>query len=154
PLIVSETPLVGTGLEAKVARDSHAVVLATESGKVASVTADQIVVTKNGHIPESRKKLKTDLEAGIHVYELRKFMRSNAGTCVNQKPIVMKVQHVKKGQIIADGPNTDHGELALGRNVLVAFMPWNGYNFEDAIMISEKVVKEDMSTSIHIDDFE
>src|SRR5205807_5023359 len=114
PLIVSETPLVGTGLEAKVARDSHAVVLATESGKVASVTADQIVVTKNGHIPESRKKLKTDLEAGIHVYELRKFMRSNAGTCVNQKPIVMKGQHVKKGHIIADGPNTDHGELALG----------------------------------------
>jgi DNA-directed RNA polymerase subunit beta len=155
PLIVSETPLVGTGLEAKVARDSHAVVLATDSGKVASVTADQIVVTKDGrHIAEGRKKLKTDLDAGIHVYELRKFMRSNAGTCVNQKPIVMKGQHVKKGQVIADGPNTDHGELALGRNVLVAFMPWNGYNFEDAIMISEKVVKEDIYTSIHIDEFE
>ncbi|PYK52686.1 MAG: DNA-directed RNA polymerase subunit beta, partial [Verrucomicrobia bacterium] len=88
------------------------------------------------------------------VYELRKFMRSNAGTCVNQKPIVKKGQHVKRGQIIADGPNTDHGELALGRNVLVAFMPWNGYNFEDAIMISEKVVKEDIYTSIHIDEFE
>ena len=154
PLIVSEAPLVGTGLESKVARDSHAVLIATDSGKVASVTADQIVVTKDGHMPEGRKKLKTDLEAGIHVYELRKFMRSNAGTCVNQKPIVKRGQHVKRGQIIADGPNTDHGELALGRNVLVAFMPWNGYNFEDAIMISEKVVKEDIYTSIHIDEFE
>src|SRR5438067_3397287 len=154
PLIVSEAPLVGTGLESKVARDSHAVLIAIESGKVASVTADQIVVTKDGHMPEGRKKLKTDVEAGIHVYELRKFMRSNAGTCVNQKPIVKKGQHVKRGQVIADGPNTDHGELALGRNVLVAFMPWNGYNFEDAIMISEKVVKEDIYTSIHIDEFE
>src|SRR5438093_1311161 len=154
PLIVSEAPLVGTGLEEKVARDSHAVVLAAESGKVASVTADQIIVTKDGHLPESKRKLKTDPENGIHVYELRKFMRSNAGTCVNQKPIVRKGQHVKRGQVIADGPNTDHGELALGRNVLVAFMPWNGYNFEDAIMISEKVVKEDIYTSIHIDEFE
>src|SRR5438067_2393327 len=154
PLIVNEAPLVGTGLESKVARDSHAVLIATESGKVASVTADQIVVTKDGHMPEGRKKLKTDLEAGVHVYELRKFMRSNAGTCVNQKPIVKKGQHVKRGQVVADGPNTDHGELALGRNVLVAFMPWNGYNFEDAIMISEKVVKEDVYTSIHIDEFE
>jgi len=154
PLIVNEAPLVGTGLEGKVARDSHAVVLAVESGKVASVTADQIVVTKDGQMPESRKKLKSDPEEGIHIYELRKFMRSNAGTCVNQKPIVKKGQHVKKGQVIADGPNTDHGELALGRNVLVAFMPWNGYNFEDAIMISEKVVKEDIYTSIHIDEFE
>ena len=154
PLIVSESPLVGTGLEGKVARDSHAVIVAVESGKVASVTADQIVVTKDGHMPEGRKKLKTDHEAGVHVYELRKFMRSNAGTCVNQKPIVKKGQSIKKGQVIADGPNTEKGELALGRNVLVAFMPWNGYNFEDAIMISEKVVKEDIYTSIHIDEFE
>src|SRR4026209_2868112 len=154
PLIVSEMPLVGTGLEEKVARDSHAVVLATESGKDASVTADQIIVTKDGHLPESKKKVKTDSESGIYIYELRKFMRSNAGTCVNQKPIVRKGQHVKRGQVIADGPNTDRGELALGRNVLVAFMPWNGYNFEDAIMISEKVVKEDIYTSIHIDEFE
>ncbi|MGI8890727.1 MAG: DNA-directed RNA polymerase subunit beta [Chthoniobacterales bacterium] len=154
PLIVSESPLVGTGLEGKVARDSRAVVVSTEAGRVASVTADQIVVTKDGEMPESRKKLKTDEEAGVHVYELRKFMRSNAGTCVNQKPIVKKGQHVKRGQVIADGPNTEQGELALGRNVLVAFMPWNGYNFEDAIMISEKVVKEDIYTSIHIDEFE
>src|SRR5712672_922363 len=154
PLIVSEMPLVGTGLEEKVARDSHAVVLAVDSGKVASVTADQIIVTKDGHLSESKKKIKTDSESGIYVYELRKFMRSNAGTCVNQKPIVRKGQHVKRGQVIADGPNTDRGELALGRNVLVAFMPWNGYNFEDAIMISEKIVKEDIYTSIHIDEFE
>src|SRR5947209_8402678 len=125
PLIVSESPLVGTGLEGKVARDSHAVLISTEAGKVASVTAEQIVVTKDGHMPEGKRKLKTDLEAGIHVYELRKFMRSNAGTCVNQKPIVKKGQHVKKGQVIADGPNTDHGELALGRNVLVASSPWS-----------------------------
>src|SRR3989454_403136 len=154
PLIVSEAPLVGTGLEGKVARDSHAVLIAIDIGKVASVTADQIIVSKDGHVPEHRKRVKTDPEEGLYVYELRKFMRSNAGTCVNQKPIVKKGQHVKKGQIIADGPNTEHGELALGRNVLVAFMPWNGYNFEDAIMISEKVVKEDIYTSIHIDEFE
>src|SRR5437764_1286818 len=153
PLIVSEAPLVGTGLEGKVARDSHAVLIAIDSGKVASVTADQIIVSKDGHVPE-RKRIKNDPEEGLYVYELRKFMRSNAGTCVNQKPIVKKGQHVKKGQIIADGPNTEHGELALGRNVLVAFMPWNGYNFEDAIMISEKAVKADIYTSIHIDESE
>src|SRR3982751_3754755 len=154
PLIVSEAPLVGTGLEGKVARDSHAVLIAIDSGKVASVTADQIIVSKDGHVPEHRKRIKNDPEEGLYVYELRKFMRSNAGTCVNQKPIVKRGQHVKKGQIIADGPNTEQGELALGRNVLVAFMPWNGYNFEDAIMISDKVVKEDIYTSIHIDEFE
>ncbi len=154
PLIVSEAPLIGTGLEGKVARDSRAVVVAEASGKIASVTAEQIVITKDGHMPEGRKKLKTDPEAHVHVYELRKFMRSNAGTCVNQKPIVKKGAPVKSGDVIADGPNTEQGELALGRNVLVAFMPWNGYNFEDAIMISEKVVKEDIYTSIHIDEFE
>src|SRR6187402_1256430 len=154
PLLVSESPLVGTGMEGKVARDSNAVIVAEASGKVASVSADLIVLTKDGEMPEGKKKLKHDPEEGVYLYDLRKFMRSNAGTCVNQKPIVKKGQHVKRGQIIADGPNTDHGELALGRNVLVAFMPWNGYNFEDAIMISEKVVKEDIYTSIHIDEFE
>src|SRR6202007_936528 len=91
---------------------------------------------------------------GIYIYELRKYMRSNAGTCMNQKPLVKKGQKVHKGQVIADGPCTDAGELALGRNVLVAFMPWNGYNFEDAILISEKIVKEDIYTSIHIEEFE
>jgi len=154
PLLRSEAPLVGTGMEGKVARDSRAVIVTEASGKVASVTADQIVITKDGHLPEGRKKLKHDPEEHVYVYELRKFMRSNAGTCVNQKPIVKKGQSVHKGDVIADGPNTENGELALGRNVLVAFMPWNGYNFEDAIMISEKVVKEDIYTSIHIDEFE
>src|ERR1700759_2006277 len=154
PLLVSESPLVGTGLEGKVARDSRAVIVAEASGKVASVSADLIVVTKDGEMPEGKKKLKHDPEEGIYLYDLRKFMRSTDGTCVNQKPIVKKGQHIKKGDVIADGPNTEKGELALGRNVLVAFMPWNGYNFEDAITISEKVVKEDIYTSIHIDEFE
>ncbi len=113
-----------------------------------------IIITKDGHLPDGKKKIKHDPEEGIYVYELRKFMRSNAGTCVNQKPLVKKGQHIHKGDVIADGPNTENGELALGRNVLVAFMPWNGYNFEDAILISERIVKEDIYTSIHIDEFE
>ncbi len=154
PLIRSESPLVGTGLEGKVARDSKAVIVAEAEGVVASVTAEQIVITKDGRSPELRKKLVSRPDEGLHVYELRKFMRSNAGTCINQKPIVRKGERIAGGQVIADGPNTDAGELALGRNVLVAFMPWNGYNFEDAILISEKVVKEDTYTSIHIDEFE
>jgi DNA-directed RNA polymerase subunit beta len=154
PLIRSEAPLVGTGLEGKVARDSKAVIVAEAEGVVSSVTAEQIVITKDGKSPEPKKKLVSRPDEGLHVYELRKFMRSNAGTCINQKPIVRKGQRIAAGQVIADGPNTDAGELALGRNVLVAFMPWNGYNFEDAILISEKVVKEDTYTSIHIDEFE
>jgi DNA-directed RNA polymerase subunit beta len=154
PLIRSESPLVGTGLEGKVARDSKAVIVAEADGIVTSVVADQIVVTKDGKSHEPKKKLVSRPDEGLHVYELRKFMRSNAGTCINQKPIVRKGDKVKAGQVIADGPNTEAGELALGRNVLVAFMPWNGYNFEDAILISEKVVKEDIYTSIHIDEFE
>jgi len=154
PLIRSESPLVGTGLEGKVARDSKAVIVAEADGVVSSVTAEQIVVTKDGKSPEPKKKLISRPDEGLHVYELRKFMRSNAGTCINQKPIVRKGQKIAAGQVLADGPNTEAGELALGRNVLVAFMPWNGYNFEDAILISEKVVKEDIYTSIHIDEFE
>jgi DNA-directed RNA polymerase subunit beta len=154
PLLISEAPLVGTGMEGKVARDSKAVIVSISDGRIASVSADEIIVTKDGELPEGKRKLKHDPEEGVYIYELRKFMRSNAGTCVNQKPIVKKGQKVKKGDVLADGPNTDKGELALGRNVLVAFMPWNGYNFEDAITISEKVVKEDIYTSIHIDEFE
>ena len=154
PLLISESPIVGTGMEGKVARDSKAVIVAESNGKVASVSGDLIVITKDGEMPEGKKKLKHDPEEGVYLYDLRKFMRSNAGTCVNQKPIVKKGQSVKKGDVIADGPNTDKGEIALGRNVLVAFMPWNGYNFEDAITISEKVVKEDIYTSIHIDEFD
>ena len=154
PLLVSEAPLVGTGMEGKVARDSRAVITAEGDGIAASVTSDFIIVTKDGNMPDPKKKLRHDPANGVYVYELRKFMRSNAGTCVNQKPICKKGQKIKAGDCLADGPNTEKGELALGRNVLVAFMPWNGYNFEDAIMISEKVVKEDIYTSIHIDEFE
>ncbi len=154
PLLVSESPLVGTGMEGKVARDSRAVIVAEGDGIAASVTAEFIIVTKDGQMPDAKKRLRHDPAAGVYVYELRKFMRSNAGTCVNQKPIIKKGQKIKAGDVLADGPNTELGELALGRNVLVAFMPWNGYNFEDAIMISEKVVKEDIYTSIHIDEFE
>ncbi|HWD93278.1 MAG TPA: DNA-directed RNA polymerase subunit beta [Verrucomicrobiae bacterium] len=154
PLLVTESPFVATGLEDRVARDSRAVIVAEEAGKVASVTGSQIIITENGQLPDTKKKIKHDPEKGVWVYQVRKFMRSNAATCINQKILVKKGEHVKKGQIIADGPCTQGGELALGRNVLVAFMPWNGYNFEDAILISERIVKDDVFTSIHIDEFE
>ena len=151
PLLQAEAPFVGTGIEERVARDSKIVVIADEAGIVAAVDAKRIVVTKDGEMPRNQK---TDVKNGVYVYELRKFMRSNAGTCFNQKPIVELGQKVKAGQVIADGPSTDQGEMALGRNILVAFMPWNGYNFEDAILISEKVLREDIFTSIHIQEFE
>ncbi len=151
PLLQTEAPLVGTGLESRLASDSKTVVIAEEAGVVASVDAKQIIVTKDGELPRHPKHNPKD---HVFVYELRKFMRSNAGTCFSQRPIVKKGQKVKKGECIADGPSTDHGELALGRNVLVGFMPWNGYNFEDAILISEKVLKEDIFTSIHVQEFE
>ena len=151
PLLQAESPFVGTGIEERVARDSKIVVVADEAGVVASVDAKRIVITKDGELPRT---VKQDPKNGVYVYELRKFMRSNAGTCFNQRPIVRQGQKIKAGQIIADGPSTDKGEMALGRNVLVAFMPWNGYNFEDAILISEKVLKEDIFTSIHIQEFE
>ncbi len=139
PLLKTEAPIVGTGMEAKVARDSGAVVLAREAGEVVYVDANRIVV----------KGRSGDVE-----YRLRKFERSNASTCINQKPIVSPGQKVKRGQVIADGQATADGELALGKNLLVAFMPWRGYNFEDAIVISENVVKADVYTSVHIDEFE
>ena len=154
PLLVTEAPLVATGLEERVARDSRAVIVAEEGGKVASLSGSQIIITEDGKVPEGKKKIKTDAEKGVYVYPVRKFMRSNAATCINQKILVKKGETVKKGQVIADGPCTQGGELALGRNVLVAFMPWNGYNFEDAILISERIVKDDVFTSIHIDEFE
>ena len=154
PLLVTEAPLVATGLEERVARDSRAVIVAEEGGKVASVNGNVIIVTPDGKMTEGKKRIKTDIEKGIYVYQVRKFMRSNAATCINQKILVKKGETVKKGQVIADGPCTQGGELALGRNVLVAFMPWNGYNFEDAILISERIVKDDIFTSIHIDEFE
>ena len=155
PLLQSESPFVGTGLEERIARDSKIVVLAEEVGIVASADAKRIIVTKDGEIPRNfDKSPKSDPKNGVHVYELRKFMRSNAGTCFNQRPVVKRGQKVKAGDVLADGPCTEKGEMALGRNILVAFMPWNGYNFEDAILISRKVLKEDIYTSIHIQEFE
>ena len=144
PLLQPEAPYVGTGLEQRVAEDSKTVSLAQEDGIVASVDARKIVISKDG---------KENSKDAI-VYELRKFLRSNATTCFNQRPVVKKGEKVKKGQCIADGAATQDGELALGRNVLVAFMPWNGYNFEDAILLSERVLKDDVFTSIHIEEFE
>jgi len=154
PLLNTDAPYVATGMEQRVAQDSMAVITCQSDGIVASVEGDQIVITKDGLLPESKKKLRHDPGNDLYVYELRKFMRSNAATCINQKPLVKKGDKVKKGTPIADGPCTDGGELALGRNVLVAFMPWNGFNFEDAILISERIVKDDVFTSIHVDDYE
>ena len=148
PLLTTEAPLVGTGLEKRVAIDSRAAASAFADGIVAEVSSTEIVITTDG------KPLKTTADKNPAVYKLNKFLRSNAGTCVNQKPIVKHGQSVKKGEAIADGAATEDGELALGRNVLVAFMPWCGYNFEDAIVLSEKLVKEDVYTSIHVEEFE
>jgi DNA-directed RNA polymerase subunit beta len=146
PLVTNEAPFVGTGMEETVARDSGSSVVATRDGIVDQVDSQRIVVTSKG-----------DLEAGdlgVDIYNLKKFLRSNQSTCMNQRPLVRVGDQIFKGDIIADGPSTDSGELALGKNVLVAFMPWNGYNFEDSILISEKIVKDDVFTSIHIEEFE
>ena len=146
PLVTNEAPFVGTGMEETVARDSGSSVVATRDGIVDQVDSQRIVVTSKG-----------DLEAGdlgVDIYNLKKFQRSNQSTCMNQRPLVRVGDQIFKGDIIADGPSTDSGELALGKNVLVAFMPWNGYNFEDSILISEKIVKDDVFTSIHIEEFE
>ena len=140
PLIKPEAPIVGTGMEYKAARDSGVVVLAEQDGVVKKVSAREIII---------RGKDNKD-----YTYRLLKFARSNQGTCINQRPIVEVGEEVKKGQVIADGPSTDMGELALGKNILVGFMTWEGYNFEDAILISEKLVKEDVYTSIHIEEYE
>ncbi|NCD32692.1 MAG: DNA-directed RNA polymerase subunit beta [Spartobacteria bacterium] len=149
PLMITQRPYVATGMEEMVARDSRVMVISDIEGVVCYVSADTVIVSKDGRVPED------DTPADYYkTYELRKFMRSNAGTCVNQKPIVRKGQKVKIGDVLADGPATNEGELALGRNVLAAFMCWRGYNFEDAIIISERLVKEDVYTSIHIEEFE
>jgi len=140
PLIRPESPIIGTGMEYKAARDSGVVVLAKEGGVVKKVSADQIVIKGN--------------DQKEYVYKLLKFKRSNQGTCINQRPIVSEGEIITKGQVIADGPSTDQGEIALGRNVLVGFMSWEGYNYEDAILISEKLVKDDIFTSIHIEEYE
>jgi DNA-directed RNA polymerase subunit beta len=150
PLLVAEAPLVGTGMEGVTARDSGAVILAKRNGIVDSVDSQRIIVRVEGeHHPTQLSR-----EVGSDIYTLIKFKRSNQNTCINQKPVVREGDRVVKGQVIADGPCTEQGELALGRNVLVAFMPWRGYNFEDAILISEKLVREDYYTSVHIEEFE
>ena len=150
PLLRAQAPLVGTGMEEVTARDSGAVVLCRRNGVVDGVDSERIIVRVegDGHSGQLSR------EVGADIYQLIKFRRSNQNTCINQKPVVQKGQRVRAGQVLADGPCTDHGELALGRNVLVAFMPWRGYNFEDAILVSEKLVKEDSYTSIHIEEFE
>ena len=152
PLIETEAPLVGTGMEAVVARDSGYVIMAQRAGVVESVDATRIVVRTEGSKKPSGDD--GDGDAGADVYRLIKSQRSNQNTCINQKPVVRLGQRVKKGQVLADGPSIDHGELALGRNILLAFMPWGGYNFEDAILVSETLVREDRFTSIHIEEFE
>jgi len=146
PLVQSEAPFVGTGMEAVVARDSRAAVVAKRAGVVEQVDATRLVVRATEDIESER--------SGVDIYRLAKFRRSNQNSCINQRPIVKVGDRVSKGDIIADGPSTDLGELALGRNVLVAFMPWNGYNFEDSILISERIVKDDVFTSIHLEEFE
>jgi len=146
PLLQSEAPFVGTGMEAKVAIDSGAAIQARRGGVIDQVDATRIVV-----------RATEDLElgdAGVDIYRLRKFQRSNQNSCINQRPLVKVGDAVAKDEVIADGPSTDMGELAVGRNIIVAFMPWNGYNFEDSILISERIVRDDVYTSVHIEEFE
>jgi DNA-directed RNA polymerase subunit beta len=153
PLLYPATPLVGTGLEEKVARDSGAVILARRGGVVQRVTADEIVIDTGASGKREDGEVLARL-AQFDRYRLKKYWRTNQDTAINQRPLVQHGQRVETGDIIADGASTDHGELALGRNVVVAFMPWYGHNFEDAIVISEKLVKEDAYTSIHIQELE
>ena len=154
PLMTTERPYVGTGLEGVSAKDSRVIVTCLADGVVAYVSADFVMVTKDGRLPAGKAQFAHDPENGVWRYDLQKFRRCNAGTCFNQKPIVKRGQKVAAGECIADGPATDQGELALGKNLLVAFMSWRGYNFEDAILINERCVREDMLTSLHIVTFE
>jgi DNA-directed RNA polymerase subunit beta len=146
PLVRAEAPFVGTGMEGVVARDSGAAIAARRSGVIDQIDATRVVIRATEDLDPTK--------SGVDIYRLMKYQRSNQSTCINQRPLVKVGDIVKKGDIIADGPSTDLGELALGRNVLVAFMPWNGYNFEDSILLSERIVKEDVFTSIHIEEFE
>ena len=146
PLVQSDAPLVGTGMEGIVARDSGATVVARRDGVIEQIDGTRIVVRATGDVDANR--------SGVDIYRLMKFQRSNQSTCINQRPLVRVGDKVTTGDIIADGPSTELGELALGRNALVAFMPWNGYNFEDSILISERIVSDDVFTSIHIEEFE
>ena len=145
PLLKSQSPFVGTGMESVVARDSGVNVVAKRSGYVNQVDSSRIVISAIE---------KVDNDTGVDIYRLSKFQRSNQDTCINQTPLVREGDYVQQGDIIADGPASKIGELALGKNVTVAFMPWNGYNYEDSILISEKLVVDDVFTSIHIQEFE
>ena len=149
PLLKTERPYVATGLEGRAARDSRVVVVAEEDGIVAAADACEVVISEDGKKPN-----KSSAKKSYKRYPLQKFRRTNAGTCFNQKPIVKEGQEIKKGDVLADGPATDQGELALGKNLTVAFMPWCGYNFEDAIIVSQRVVRDDVFTSVHICEFE
>ena len=140
PLLVTDSPIVGTGIEYKAAVDSGVCVLAKQSGVVESVDAREVVIR--------------DDEGESHKYTILKFMRSNQGTCINQRPIVSVGERVEKGQVIADGPATSQGEIALGKNALIGFTTWEGYNYEDAVLINEKIVRDDVYTSIHIEEYE
>jgi DNA-directed RNA polymerase subunit beta len=146
PLVRAEAPFVGTGMEGVVARDSGAAIAARRTGVIDQIDATRIVIRATEDLDPTK--------SGVDIYRLMKYQRSNQSTCINQRPLVKVGDLVHKGDIIADGPSTDLGELALGRNVLVAFMPWNGYNFEDSILLSERIVKDDVFTSIHIEEFE
>ncbi|NVN86791.1 MAG: DNA-directed RNA polymerase subunit beta [Rhodopseudomonas sp.] len=146
PLVRAEAPFVGTGMEGVVARDSGAAIAARRTGVIDQIDATRIVIRATDDLDPTK--------SGVDIYRLMKYQRSNQSTCINQRPLVKVGDMVAKGDIIADGPSTDLGELALGRNVLVAFMPWNGYNFEDSILLSERIVKDDVFTSIHIEEFE
>ncbi|MDB5673205.1 MAG: DNA-directed polymerase subunit beta, partial [Sphingomonas bacterium] len=146
PLVRAEAPFVGTGMEGVVARDSGAAIAARRTGVIDQIDATRIVIRATDDLDPTK--------SGVDIYRLMKYQRSNQSTCINQRPLVKVGDQVAKGDIIADGPSTDLGELALGRNVLVAFMPWNGYNFEDSILLSERIVKDDVFTSIHIEEFE
>ncbi|MBA4335698.1 MAG: DNA-directed RNA polymerase subunit beta, partial [Methylobacterium sp.] len=146
PLVRADAPFVGTGMEAVVARDSGAAIAARRAGIVDQVDATRIVIRASDEMDPTKP--------GVDIYRLQKFQRSNQSTCITQRPLVRVGDVIKKGDIVADGPSTEFGELALGRNVLVAFMPWNGYNFEDSILLSEKIVSDDVFTSIHIEEFE
>ena len=152
PLLVTEAPLVGTGLEDKVAEDSGAVVLARRSGVVEFVSGEMIAIRYERD--EDEPEFDYSEQPNLDLYRLTKFRRSNQDTCLNQRPVISEGTKVKKGQVIADGPATDKGELALGRNVLAAFLPWGGYNYEDAILVSEKLIKNDVFTSVHIEEYE
>ena len=145
PTLRTETPFVGTGIERAVAVDSGVTVVARRGGRVDSVDASRIVVRVNDNETNAG-------EAGVDIYNLTKYTRSNQNTCINQRPLVKAGNLIQRDDVLADGPSTSLGELALGQNLLVAFMPWNGYNFEDSILISERVVEEDRFTTIHIEE--